>query len=230
MADKSTILPILDHIIILVSFNDLQALPQKLEDSLTVIDGGAHTDGLTVNKLVIFPDGVYLEFIAFRDDADPDGRKAHQWGSLEEGAIVDWAYTLRDENEFAGVQKRVREASDPAVGVWYKDPVPGGRTRPDGVELKWAVSFSRDAAGKPLWPGTAPFWCFDRTPRHNRVPYHDNETGAAPAYTKHASGAVGVSRVSVTVPEKEFLIISQAYEGYMAPLLTVTRNGSFGLG
>ena len=201
---------------ILVSHQVLQGLPQRLENSLAVIEGGAHADGLTVNKLIILPDGTYIELIAFREDVDPERRQKHKWGSLEEGQISDWAYTLAEEGGFAQVQARVKEASA-ASGITYQDPIPGGRLRPDGVELKWAVSSAQDASLSPLWPGTAPFWCLDRTPRHLRVPYRDEAAGAAPAYTQHPSGAQGVSRVSVSVPEKEFSDTSQVFEGVHGP-------------
>ena len=224
MASNTFNLPILDHIVILVSQQVLQELTQRLEDSLAVIEGGAHADGLTVNNLIILPDGTYIELIAFRDNVDPGRRKQHRWGSLKEGQIVDWAYTLSDEKDFAQVQDRVKRASS-ASGITYQDPIPGGRLRPDGVELKWAVSSAQDASLSLLWPGTAPFWCLDRTPRHLRVPYRDEATGASPSYTHHPSGAQGVSRVSVSVPEKEFLASSQVYEGVHGPAVEDGRTG-----
>ena len=216
MAINNSDLPILDHIVILGSHQVLQELTQRLEDSLVVIEGGAHADGLTVNKLIILPDGTYIELIAFRENADPERREQHRWGLLKEGQIIDWAYTLLDEKDFAQVQARVRETSS-ASGITYQDPIPGGRRKPDGVELKWAVSSAQDASLNILWPGTTPFWCLDRTPRHLRVPYGDEATGPSPPYTRHPSGAQGVSRVSVSVPEKEFSASSQVYEGVHGP-------------
>ncbi|PKS06160.1 hypothetical protein jhhlp_007477 [Lomentospora prolificans] len=215
-------LPILDHIVILVSVESLQKLPKQLENALTVIDGGSHADGLTLNKLIIFRDGSYIELIAFRDNLDPERRHGHRWGSLKEGAIIDWAYTLADEKAFPAVQKRVEEAS-PETGVRYQDPVAGGRRRPDGAELKWAVSSAQDASHKPLWPGTAPFWCLDRTPRHLRVPYRDEETGVALPHTTHASGALGISQVFISVPEKEFSSTCLLYDLVHGPAI---KHGS----
>ncbi|KAM5344340.1 hypothetical protein ACJ41O_012877 [Fusarium nematophilum] len=204
--------PILDHIVILVSYQTLQQLPKRLEESLTVIDGGTHADGRTVNKLIIFPDGVYIELIAFQEGLDPERRKGHRWGELEEGAIIDWAHTLPDEKDFEVIQRQVKEASGE---VAYRDPVAGGRIRPDGAELKWAVASAEESSGKPLPPGTAPFWCLDRTPRHLRVPYQEG-TGT-PSYTKHPSGALGVSQVSVSVPEQEVASIAKVYDGIHGP-------------
>ncbi|SPO07023.1 uncharacterized protein DNG_09717 [Cephalotrichum gorgonifer] len=216
MASQPSVLPILDHIVILVSYQTLEELPKLLEESLTVIEGGSHADGRTLNQLIIFPDGVYVELIAFQEDLDPERRKEHRWGSLAEGGIIDWAYTLTDADDFTAIQRRVAEANA-ETGVTYQDPIPGGRLRPDGVELKWAVSSAQDASLKSLWPGTAPFWCLDRTPRHLRVPYRDEATGGAPAYTTHPSGATGVSRVSVSVPEEEFSLADKIYEGVHGP-------------
>ncbi|KAF4446978.1 hypothetical protein F53441_9449 [Fusarium austroafricanum] len=209
MTEASNLQPILDHIVILVSYQTLQELPKRLENALTVIDGGAHADGRTVNKLILFSDGVYIELIAFQEGLDPEKRKAHRWGGLEENTLVDWAYTLPDEKDFKVVQQRVKEANSKVI---YHDPVPGGRIRPDGVELKWSVASAYTTSDKALHPGKAPFWCLDRTPRHLRVPYKE-EDGSAPSYINHASGAVGVSAVTVSVPNAEYDTIAALYNG-----------------
>lgn len=203
--------PILDHIVILVPHKDLDGFTKKLEDTLTVIDGGAHADGLTVNKLIILADGVYLELIAFQPNADPEKRKQHRWGQLEEGAIIDWAHTLPHESEFGAVQERVRDADTKFA---YQDPVAGGRIKPDGTNLKWSVAAIKDESGN-IWPGYAPFWCFDRTPRRLRVPYQgENDDGslAGPlAHTQHPSGVRGVARVRVSLPEKDIEAFRPVY-------------------
>lgn len=108
MPPGSGILPILDHVVILVSYKSLQELPKNLENSLIVIEGGSHADGRTVNKLIIFSDGSYIELIAFRDGLDPERRKERRWGSLKECAIVDWAYTLADVREFLPCRNGLR--------------------------------------------------------------------------------------------------------------------------
>ncbi|KAF4998314.1 hypothetical protein FDECE_11831 [Fusarium decemcellulare] len=211
MADTA-LKPILDHIVILVSYQTLQELPKRLEGALTVIDGGTHADGRTLNKLILFSDGVYIELIAFQDGLDPEKRKTHRWGELEEDTIIDWAHTLPDEKDFSVIQQRVKDATS---GATYRDPVAGGRIRPDGVELKWSVASAQDASGNPLPPGTAPFWCLDRTPRHLRVPYRGESSAAS--YTKHPSGAIGVSRVAVSVPESDLGVIAGVYDGIHGP-------------
>ncbi|KAH7216091.1 glyoxalase-like domain-containing protein [Fusarium oxysporum] len=209
MTLNNSIRPILDHIVILVSFQTLQDLPKRLENVLTVIDGGAHADGRTVNKLIEFSDGVYIELITFQDGLDPEKRKTHRWGELEENTLVDWAYTLSDEKDFSVIQQRVKEAN---TDIIYHDPVPGGRIRPDGVELKWSVASAYTTPGKAVHPGKAPFWCLDRTPRHLRVPYKKDD-GSDPSYTKHPSGAIGVSGVSISVPKEERDVLAGVYDG-----------------
>ncbi|KAM0553281.1 hypothetical protein ACHAPJ_007572 [Fusarium lateritium] len=220
MTETDILRPILDHIVILVSYQTLQELPKRLENVLTVIDGGAHADGRTVNKLIEFSDGVYIELIAFQDGLDPERRKAHRWGEVEENTLVDWAYTLPDEKDFGVIQQRVKEANSEVI---YHDPVAGGRIRPDGIELKWSVASAYTDSDKALYPGKAPFWCLDRTPRHLRVPYKEDD-GSAPSYTKHPSGAVGVSGVAISVPETERELIAGVYNGIHG---SVTESGAW---
>ncbi|KAM0339559.1 hypothetical protein ACHAPU_010858 [Fusarium lateritium] len=220
MTEANSPRPILDHIVILVSYQTLQELPQRLESVLTVIDGGTHADGRTLNKLIEFSDGVYVELIAFQDGLDPKKRKTHRWGELEENTVIDWAYTLPQEKDFGIIQQRVKEASSEVV---YHDPVAGGRIRPDGVELKWSVASAYNTSGKALHPGKAPFWCLDRTARHLRVPYKE-EDGSSPSYTKHPSGAIGVSNISIQVPDAERDTIVKVYDGIHG---SVAEEGSW---
>ncbi|GKU05868.1 glyoxalase bleomycin resistance protein dioxygenase superfamily [Fusarium langsethiae] len=201
--------PTLDHIVVLVSYETLQQLPKLLENDLIVIDGGTHADGRTVNKLIEFSDGVYIELIAFQEGLDPEQRKTHRWGKLKENTIVDWAYTLPNEKDFGVIQKQVMESNSE---VFYHLPVSGGRLRPDGVELKWSVASAYNVSGQAVHPGKVSFWCLDRTERNLRVTYQ-NDDGSQPSYTKHPSGAVGVSSVSVFVPQTERDTIAKVYTG-----------------
>ena len=216
-----TLVPALDHIVLLVPHHVLVSLPAWLTDALHVLDGGRHADGATENKLVVFPDGVYIELIAFVPSAaDPAQRARHRWGRLAEGRIIDFALTLLEpsdsgsgaeehppapEEAFSRVQDRVRASG---TGITYGDPQAGGRVRPDGVELRWAVASARveedegeGGGGKtaPLGPGNLPFWCLDRTPRGLRVPHLDREN------VDHPSGAVGVAGVTVAVRGRDHI-------------------------
>ncbi|KAJ4396576.1 hypothetical protein N0V93_000797 [Gnomoniopsis smithogilvyi] len=185
---------ILDHIVILVPYSTLLNLPTWLTDAFTISPGGRHADGVTENKLILFSDGVYLELIAFVPGKEAE-RERHRWGHRREGTIIDWANTLQTEEDLDIVRDLVR---DTGVGFEYDKPVEGGRTRPDGVELKWVTSswfIEGDTpgyfAGEEL-----PFWCVDRTPREFRVPYK-----TAPDATSHHSEALGVAGLTVSVAD-----------------------------
>lgn len=206
MAVPAVARPILDHIIILCSPDDLELLEERLQDHFVVAPGGTHADGLTVNKLVILPDGVYLEFIAFRSGIDPERRAKHWWGSLPENTIIDWAYTLRNDTQFPDIRRQVRERSGTFA---YNEPQAGGRTMPDGTILKWAVAFASYAeSGRAMDRALLPFWCFDKTERSLRVPFEDER------WTRHPSSVVGVSTVKVSVSgtDRDREPVSTAYE------------------
>lgn len=136
--------PILDHIVLLVPHQTLLNLPSWLSDAFTVLDGGRHADDVTENKLILFQDGVYLELIAFISGKETE-RRSHRWGQRREGHIIDWANILHSESDLAVIRGRVASAES---GIKYSEPVSGGRLRPDGTELKWAIS-APDIDDKP---------------------------------------------------------------------------------
>ncbi|KAI0121790.1 glyoxalase-like domain-containing protein [Daldinia grandis] len=202
--------PLVDHIVILIPYSFLSIPPSWFADLFHFYPGGRHSDGLTENTLVLLADGSYLEFIAFVPGVDPAKRAAHQWGKKKEGTVVDWAVTLPSssspssteeearflglEKQFCEIQKRVRDAN---AGIVYGDLRRGGRTRPDGEVLKWAVAFPKHDDGGSVEPGTVPFWCLDVTARDLRVPYTN------PGVTKHPIGAVGVAKVEALPENRE---------------------------
>ncbi|KAK6223969.1 hypothetical protein LQW54_000115 [Pestalotiopsis sp. IQ-011] len=198
---SSTAAPLLDHIVILVPHSFLTSPPDWFTGLFTIYPGGRHAGGLSENSLVLFADGSYIEFFAFVPGADPAERAAHRWGNQREGSVVDWALTLPGSaGEGLGEVKKAFNTVQGAVngtqtGLSYSDLTPGGRNRPDGVELKWAIS-SAQQGKENIEPGLLPFWCLDDTKRELRVPY--KQDGVA----KHPSGAVGVALVSVTPPEQ----------------------------
>jgi hypothetical protein len=199
--------PTLDHIVILVSQSALAKIDQTLSRDFVVAPGGVHADGLTHNKLILFQDGVYIELIAFYDNADPAKRAAHRWGKLPENSIVDWAYTLDSEGGFAAVQQRIRDAQDEYT---YTDPTPGGRTKPDGTVLKWAISAGRRGGEADGAQGYLPFWCLDRTPRHLRVPYQGSEL------TRHPSKVRGVAKVAIRAAQDETHGLARVFDALHA--------------
>ncbi|KAK2593078.1 hypothetical protein QQS21_009208 [Conoideocrella luteorostrata] len=196
--------PLIDHLVVLVSHATLLKLPDQLQDSFVVAPGGTHTGGATLNKLILFQDGFYVELIAFAETVDPEKRKNHRWGRLEENQIIDFAYSLTDERDFKAVQQRVEQAGTP---IRYSDPIAGGRTTDDGTVLKWAVAEALDESRHELHPGKLPFWCLDRTPRKLRVPFQSD-----PEKTQHPSGASGISSLSITVDSRELGALSQVYD------------------
>jgi hypothetical protein len=183
--------PLLDHIVVLVPHAVLVKPPSWLDAALTLFPGGRHADNLTENKLVLFPDGSYLELIAFLPGVD---RSSHRWGACKEGSIIDWALTLaptdentRPEDAFPPVRERVAAAG---TGLEYGPSVAGGRLRPDGQRVEWAVAVPHGTRDAKV-TGKLPFWCFDRTERQLRVP-HDRQE-----FVSHPCGAVGVASVEV---------------------------------
>lgn len=201
--------PVLDHIVILVPHDTLINLPSWITDAFTVITGGKHADGVSENKLILFADGVYLELMAFVPGQE-EGRKTHAWGQHVEGHIVEWANTLSgSEDELKPTLHRIDAAK---TGIQYTALKPGGRFRPDGAELKWAVSaaYLEESGSTKLGGfvgGELPFWCLDRTPRELRVPYSVEKN------VKHPSGALGVAGVHVSVRSAElFRVLKATYD------------------
>ncbi|KAK9424790.1 hypothetical protein SUNI508_13443 [Seiridium unicorne] len=198
--------PLLDHIVILIPHSFLTSPPEWFANLFTFYPGGQHADGLTENTLVLFPDGSYIEFIAFVPGVDPEKREKHKWGKKKEGHIIDWALTLpgnagnglgEQRKAFEKIQKAVK---DRETDIVYGDPIPGGRHRPDGKELKWATSgaYKNDSGATiAVEPGLLPFWCLDDTKRELRVPYLQDRVA------QHPKGTVGVALVSVTPKEQE---------------------------
>ncbi|KAH8430779.1 VOC family protein [Aspergillus melleus] len=195
--------PTLDHIVILVSHKTLLGLSDSLHRLFTVAPGGNHADGLTSNKLVLLKDGVYIEFIAFFDHVDPERRKQHRWGNLNENTIIDWAFTFPPRDDFDAIKQRVL---DTKTGYHYQEPEAWGRKRNDGTMLEWRLSAPVDSQDHPV-QGLIPFWVLDKTPRELRVPFE-----AQPELTDHPCRAIGVSSLSVAVPHGRTSNLKKVYE------------------
>jgi hypothetical protein len=117
--------------------------------------GGKHSNGSTEMALASFADGSYLELIAPQPGADAS---AHYWSPfmLKNGGPCAWAIRSVD---IEGDKQRLTDAGIAIVAQR------NGRTRPDGVELKWETA--------NVGPGPAgsffPFLIHDETPRERRV-------------------------------------------------------------
>jgi Glyoxalase-like domain len=158
----------LDHVVLVV--RDLaSAMDDHRRRGFTVTPGGEHADRVTHNALISFIDGSYLELVAFHDL----GRSlTHRWWNIaaDGGGLADFA--LLSDNLAADAAALAELVKSP--------PKEGGRTRPDGVSLKWRTAVLK----APL-----PFVIEDLTARELRVP-----GGAA---TEHANGATGIASVAV---------------------------------
>ncbi|KUJ22958.1 uncharacterized protein LY89DRAFT_536933, partial [Mollisia scopiformis] len=179
----------LDHIIILIPYTTLLDPPAWITDNFTLSPGGRHADNKTENKLICFQDGSYIELISFVND-DPKNREGHWWGSKSFG-IIDFAFTDSSgdaEIQYSELAKRLQElnAKEGQSKFEYAEPVAGGRKRPDGVDVKWKVTFPVLNDGRQR--GEFPFFCHDVTARKLRVPLEEKNVS-------HPSGAVGIKEM-----------------------------------
>ncbi|HEV8470623.1 MAG TPA: VOC family protein [Candidatus Limnocylindria bacterium] len=158
----------LDHVVH-VARDLARAMEDHRRRGFTVTPGGEHADGLTYNALIPFADGSYLELVAFHD---LDRSLTHRWWKVaaDGGGLADFALLSDD-----------LAADTAALGeLVARHPAEGGRTRPDGTQLKWRTA----VLVPPL-----PFLIEDVTARDLRVP-----GGAA---TLHANGATGIGSIAV---------------------------------
>lgn len=173
--------------------------------------------GSSRNKLIIFPDGTYIELLNWIGPP----KEFYDWASKAPG-LIDFALTTpRSAQEtFSAVTSRL-ESSDPApgdgnLGVRFKEPLFGGRKRKDGQQVEWYVTkplFDNEAPNvpKPIdksFPTgrlDTPFYCHDVTDRNLRVPYTDK------SISTHPCGAKGILSVEVLVPEAQISSYMRLY-------------------
>lgn len=203
--------PQIDHIIILVPYAYITTPPAWITSTFTLSPGGQHADGKTENRLILLADGSYIELIAFIDD-DPARRAGHWWDKPY--GIVDWALTNTEDEapDVEGVNERLERVGSK---VRYQEPIRGGRTRPDGVQMEWRVTFPQ-GVGR----GFVPFWCHDVTERERRVPSSREEA------VRHPCGAKGVAGVRVGVEEERVRAVRDA----VGAIVGGEQEGKVGLG
>jgi hypothetical protein len=171
-------LKMLDHVVY-VARDLTEAVEDHKRRGFAVTPGGEHAGGVTHNALVCFADGSYLEIVAFRKP-DPTHR---WWNHAASGGFADFAVLSDDLSDDLSALKDlvVREAAE------------GGRTRPDGVSLRWRAAFLR----APL-----PFLIEDLTPRDLRVPGGDA--------TRHANGVTGIG--SLVIAARDARSVDDSYQ------------------
>ncbi|KAK7708430.1 hypothetical protein SLS57_009012 [Botryosphaeria dothidea] len=195
----------LDHIVILLSHQELLDPPAWITSNFTLSPGGRHADGKTENKLILFQDATYIELIAFIDD-DPTNKHGHWWGDKRYG-VIDWALTSPTVETTSRAAAdlhdwKSKQENGALAELAYAQPRRGGRRKPDGQEIAWFVTFPQGAKR-----GLAPFWCHDITPRQQRVP-------AESQGLQHPCGAIGISNIAVHTAANERL--QGAYEAILA--------------
>jgi len=142
--------------------------------------GGRHSSGLTEMALTSFPDGSYLELIAWTDAAAP--HPGQSWAKFmdQQGGPCAWAIAVDD---IGREQARLKAARIPA-----SEPLRSGRVRIDGVHLEWEMAGVGPGDRGSLFP----FLIHDVTPRDARV-YPNGK----PTTTEYD----GISRVVIAVKD-----------------------------
>jgi hypothetical protein len=163
----------LDHLVISVS--DLRlAMQDFVNAGFRLQYGGKHADGITENALIFFDDGRYLELIALVEGKE---RRESSFKQLlretGEGFTGFALYSDDMVNELNAIEAR---------GLYVSPIQPGGRARPDGVELKWRIAL--------LDKGMSPFVIEDESPREWRVP-------ASGENVRHENEALGILNLNI---------------------------------
>ncbi|KAJ4331070.1 hypothetical protein N0V95_009952 [Ascochyta clinopodiicola] len=183
----------LDHLILFLPVDPttkFPKLPSFFPKNFTLTPGGIHAGNITSNTLILLADGCYLELICFIDPSKPVD--THWWASgADRSGWIDWCLTNSSSP---------RESWEAIGGVEgsHAEPVEGGRKRPDGVDVKWAVTFPKGENGGQASRGRVPFFCHDVTERQVRVPLSEEKTA-------HPSGILGVKELTVIVRDERLL-------------------------
>jgi catechol 2,3-dioxygenase-like lactoylglutathione lyase family enzyme len=219
----------IDHVVILVD-----ELASAIEDysklGFTVTPGGEHPAWGSHNALIGLADGSYIELIAFRRRASDLGQRTSkealadrlrmQGRSAVECRVEAWQAPMEGIVDFAllppDIGRDIVRAQQHGLPV--DGPLPGGRTRPDGQEVRWQLGIPRTY--------DVPFLCGDVTPRSLRVP--------PPEACRHANGVIGIDHLTVvavdldaTIMRYRALGIVPKYFDYSWP---ETRTAEFWIG
>lgn len=182
----------IDHVVILVD-ELARAIDDYTKLGFTVTVGGEHAKWGSHNALICLADGSYIELIAFRQRAADLGRRVskeaggdrlHLEGrSPAECRVLAWAAPMEGLVDFAllpgDIERDIVRARQRGLSI--DGPFPGGRTRPDGQEVRWQLGIPRTF--------DVPFLCGDVTARSLRVPGSEA--------VQHANGAIGIDQITV---------------------------------
>ncbi len=168
--------------------------------------GGQHSSGLTEMALISFPDGSYLELMAWVDASVP--HPGQSWAKFmdQQGGPCAWAVSVPDIG-----QETKRLA---AAGIHTSGPVESGRMLIDGFRLKWEMAGVGPGDRGSLFP----FLIHDLTPRERRV----NPNGK-PTTDEYA----GVARVVIAVKNLA-TVIGQYRHAYPLPQPREQADGHLG--
>ncbi|KZV68078.1 hypothetical protein PENSPDRAFT_582933 [Peniophora sp. CONT] len=195
----------IDHIVIRAPDGGLSRATEEFERlGFRVIPGGKHTDGLTANILIILSDLSYIEIIAFEHPAEyykegtPEyiARISHQWANKPAGGLVAYSFAGAPSATPSLAQIINGRLENTGSTYRYQDPVEGGRTRPDGVEMRW-VLVKPTAWEKQVDGMGRPFFCGDITAREIRVPTEKK-------LHEHSNKATSVAFLRVLVSSSSF--------------------------
>lgn len=173
----------MDHVVDHVVFagSDLEALRSAFAGvGLEPEYGGEHSNGITHNYMLGFPDGSYLELIS---TIEP-GAGSPWWNDPIHGDAGPCAWAI----DVANIEVEAERIAD--LGIEVDGPTAHSRERPDGVTVEFdlAVLGGLDLGVK------YPLVIQDRTPRSRRIDVA--ESGADTALT-------GIREVVVAVPDAD---------------------------
>ncbi len=192
----------IDHVVILVD-DLLTATEDYRKLGFTVTPGGRHPGWGSRNALIALADGSYIELIAFdARTADLGGREAKeafadrlrvQGRTPVESRVLAWQAPMEGLVDFALLPGDIQRDAALARqrGLSIDGPYPGGRTRPDGREVRWQLGIPRSY--------DVPFLCGDVTDRALRVP-----AGEA---ARHPNGAIGIDQVRVAAVDLDAAVL-----------------------
>ena len=165
--------------------------------------------------MVVFSDGTYLELFSWTGTPPI----TNFWADRSHG-LIDFALTIpppsNSEVLHQEIEARCQQNNKSRdVDFGYGAPEPGGRTRKDGVAIKWTLLKPVPSSGNSATDNRIslsghrkdlPFFCLDITARHARVPFDD------PQLVTHPCGATGIAAIEVSCPTAQYESCVMNYE------------------